>query len=253
MESNHFWIRGETSFKDKTNAILCLYLKINEWQIILNARQYLGENEPIVFRSSMSSEMQKTIIEFVSKQLFEEKSVFNICKNAVQMLDMTYGNSWQCLADYEDSSMAYFTIETGFYIKFSFGLLQFKVFKEIHCINIDNSMVNLCYFFPSLTNKILSNGSEKWILNTKLKSKANKISAKKWFRFIKREIFTAIERFDTLSDILKYLQNKLGKEYGGQWFCLGFSMGAFPLTKIKSDFIEFQLLNIKFTIFRAID
>ena len=90
-------------------------------------------------------------------------------------------------------------------------------------------------------------------LNAKkeIKVKRNENMTEKMVLFVKRVTFAAIEKFEVLSEILLDIQNKLGKEYGGHWYCMAYSMGAFPLRKIKGFFIEFELFDINFTIFES--
>ena len=71
--------------------------------------------------------------------------------------------------------------------------------------------------------------------------------------FIKKTTFEATAKLDTLREILCYIQKGLGDKYGGQWYCMAYSMGAFPMKRIKGYFIEFLLLDIKFTIFQIND
>ena len=62
--------------------------------------------------------------------------------------------------------------------------------------------------------------------------------------------FEAMDRSDTLKDIVVDIQNSLERDFGGQWQTIAYSFGDESIHKKKNNFIRFEIAELKILLFQ---
>ncbi|CAG2105876.1 unnamed protein product [Medioppia subpectinata] len=178
-------------------------------QILADCRQHLSA--PVVLYNSMSADMiDKTLA------LREQNSVYLVCKNVVNQMELEYGTTWHCTGDWLGGSTGYYMAEQGKYLKVKYATLTLTVFHTDRLI--------LARLKARIEHNKISRHLN--ILCTDMKSSMVSV--------VTDIVFEAIDRADTMNNTAAVIKAQMAVRYPGiTWQCFlnGQGIGGYCLTK----------------------
>lgn len=237
LEHNKSSKSGNLSFfqpkTHQTNSSIISSSEISEQEIFNLARKHLWN--PDIPQNDLNKEMTNKLLTIVRAQIKEYNSIFVVSKNIVEKMNAEFGNRWHCMASFRKPIISYYCYEPGHLIKLKFGELQFEIYKT-QFLNV-NQMKNR-----------FRNGKIKRVINIlRTDMKQSMISD------VKKIVFSAIERSESLTNISSELKTQMEKRYPGKWQTFIFAyFGVFGIEHLSGTFISFDLDNLTITLFQAI-
>ncbi|CAG2117580.1 unnamed protein product, partial [Medioppia subpectinata] len=162
---------------------------------------------PVMLINKMNADMRDKTVAIIRKMLAKHNTVSDVCKHAVDCMDLEFGTDWQCLAEWCAGTQRYLNPKKGFYLRVKFTPITFTMYHSKRARLERNKIV-------------------RQLDNIETDMKASMVSV------VTGIVLDAIDRSSSIRKTARNIEARMESRYEGtKWVCFLYDHGGYRINR----------------------